>query len=151
MATTNTQYIWNIKLTTNKKNIKTIIISAETKSIEDARLQIYERILRILRFGEPGYYFDNILKREDNMLNDTKISHIDNLVNLDSRDSFENRKEYYKISSAFLDFITNTPPLSPPLKTEIMANPKIPKIPKISTIQFKSDLNINAKPFKFNF
>ena len=108
-------FVWNIKITTNKGNKYTLIIKREDVSIDDARRNIIDYILKLSRYGIPCYVFDD--KTKNNYL----VFY----------EPIYNSSNYYIIKSDFLENISKYPdkiqPMSNTTHLNIYAKPFIPR------------------------
>ena len=111
------QYMWQLYVTTNLGNRKHIKIVITEDSIENARINIISKILKVSRHGIACYNFEL----------EKKIYY---LVPMKAINTF---KEYYEITNNFIDKINSTLP-----------DIKYPRHPNYDK---NLELNVYAKPF----
>jgi hypothetical protein len=111
------QYMWQLYVTTNLGNRKHIKIVITEDSIENARINIISKILKVSRHGIACYNFEL----------EKKIYY---LVPMKAINTF---KEYYEITNNFIDKINSTLP-----------DIKYPRNPNCDK---NLEFNVYAKPF----
>jgi hypothetical protein len=139
------KFTWTVEVVSSLKNIKKIIISANSHTLAEANKIICNRILALLSRGIPGYYFSKQTMQNDDS-KDAFIYYIDE-YNLKGN-------EYFIITGDFLNYIFNEKPTitvcnisnlsKPPVYIEMHIEKAFPVYPAFLNLP---KLNVDAKPF----